>query len=68
MAEFYGNSSKRIRFIDEIGDEFVARKIAADMANVDPKIQPVTFGKKKRRYLDFFQEVKYLKNYPKYLF
>ena len=37
--------------VDEIGDEFVAREIAANMVKVDSKIQPVTFGKKKKKIL-----------------
>ena len=37
--------------VDEIGDEFTARVLAAEMVKVDPKIQPVTFGKKKKRIL-----------------
>ena len=34
-----------------IGDEFVARELAAKMVNIDPKIQPLTFGKKKKKIL-----------------
>ena len=37
--------------MDEIGDEFVARELAAEMVKIDPKIQPVTFGKKKKKIL-----------------
>ena len=37
--------------VDEVGDEFVAREIAAKMVNVDSKIQPLTFGKKKKKIL-----------------
>ena len=36
----------------KVGDEFVARELAAKMVNIDPKIEPLTFGKKKRKYLD----------------
>ena len=37
--------------VDEIGDEFVARDLAAEMVKFDPKIQSVTFGKKKMKIL-----------------
>ena len=40
-----------IRDSDEIGDEFVARELAAEMVNIDPKTQPLTFGKKKKKIL-----------------
>ena len=58
---FTGTQAKELGLVDEIGDEFVARELAAKMVNIDPKIQPLTFGKKKRKYLDLFQEVKSLK-------
>ena len=34
-----------------MGDEFVARELAAKIANIDPKIQPLTFVKKKKKIL-----------------
>ena len=37
--------------VDEIGDEFVAREVAAKMVNIDPKMQPLTFGRKKKKIL-----------------
>ena len=37
--------------VDEIGDEYKAREIAAEMTNTDLKIEPVTIGKKKKRIL-----------------
>ena len=37
--------------IDEVGDEFVARELAAKIVNIDPKIHPLTFGKKKKKIL-----------------
>ena len=37
--------------IDEVGDEFVARELAAKLVNIDPKIKPLTFGKKKKKIL-----------------
>ena len=39
--------------VDEIGDEMVARELAAAMANIDIKIDPLTLGKKKKRILGF---------------
>jgi len=48
---FTGTQAKDLGLIDEIGDEFVAREIAAEMVKIDPKIQPVTFGKKKKKIL-----------------
>ena len=48
---FTGTQARELGLVDEIGDEFIAREIAAKMANIDPKIQPVTFGKKKKKIL-----------------
>ena len=48
---FTGTQAKELGLVDEIGDEFVAREIASDLANLDSKIQPVTFGKKKKKLL-----------------
>ncbi len=48
---FTGTQARELGLIDEIGDEYVARKIASDMANVDLKIDPVTFGRKKKKIL-----------------
>ena len=48
---FTGTQAKELGLVDEIGDEFVARKIAAEMVKVDSKIQPITFGKKKKKIL-----------------
>ena len=44
---FTGTQAKDLGLVDEVGDEFVARELAAKMVNIDPKIQPLTFGKKK---------------------
>ena len=46
---FTGSQAKDLGLVDKIGDEFVARELAAEMARVDPKVQPVTFGKKKKK-------------------
>ena len=65
---FTGTQAKELGLVDCIGDEFVARELAADMVKIDPKIQPVTFGKKKRKYLDLFLEVKLLRKFFKIYF
>ena len=48
---FTGTQAKALGLVDEIGDEFVARELAAKMVDIDPKIQPLTFGKKKKKIL-----------------
>ena len=48
---FTGSQGKELGLIDEIGDEIVARELAADMAKIDKKIDPLTFGKKKKKIL-----------------
>ena len=48
---FTGTQAKDLGLVDKIGDEFVARELAADMVKIDPKIKPVTFGKKKKKIL-----------------
>ena len=48
---FTGTQAKELGLVDEIGDEFDAREIAAKMVSIDPKIQPITFGKKKKKIL-----------------
>ena len=37
--------------VDEIGDEYKAREIAAEMTKTDLKIEPLTIGKKKKKIL-----------------
>ena len=48
---FTGTQARELGLIDEIGDEFVARQIAAKMVDIDSKIEPLTFGKKKKKIL-----------------
>ena len=48
---FTGTQALELGLIDKVGDEFVARELAAEMVNIDPKIQPLTFGKKKKKIL-----------------
>ena len=48
---FTGTQAKELGLVDEIGDEFKAREIAAELANIDIKIDPLTLGKKKKKIL-----------------
>ena len=48
---FTGTQAKELGLVDEVGDEYVARELAAKMVNIDPKIVPLTFGKKKKKIL-----------------
>ena len=48
---FTGSQAKELGLVDEIGDEFEARELAANLAKIDPKIPPLTFGKKKKKIL-----------------
>ena len=48
---FTGTQAKELGLVDDIGDEFLARKVAAEMANIDIKIDPVTISKKKKKIL-----------------
>jgi len=48
---FTGTQAKELGLVDEVGDEFVARELVAKMVNIDPKIEPLTFGKKKKKIL-----------------
>ena len=48
---FTGTQAKELGLVDDIGDEFLAREVAAEMANIDIKIDPVTISKKKKKIL-----------------
>ena len=48
---FTGSQAKELGLVDEIGDEYKAREIAAEMTNTDLKIEPLTIGKKKKKIL-----------------
>mgnify|MGYP001199164128 CR=1 FL=1 len=48
---FTGTQAKDLGLIDEIGDEVDARQLAAEMANIDSKIEPLTIGKRKKKIL-----------------
>jgi len=48
---FTGSQAKELGLVDELGDEYKARELAAEMTNVDVKIEPLTIGKKKKKIL-----------------
>jgi len=48
---FTGSQARDLGLVDDIGDEFFAREVAAEMANIDIKIEPVTISKKKKKIL-----------------
>ena len=48
---FTGSQAKELGLVDEIGDEYKAREIAAEMTKTDLKIEPLTIGKKKKKIL-----------------
>ncbi len=48
---FTGSQAKELGLVDEIGDEYKAREIAAEMAGIDIKVEPLTIGKKKKKIL-----------------
>ena len=48
---FTGTQALTLGLVDEIGDEYKAREIAAEMTNTDIKIEPLTIGKKKKKIL-----------------
>ncbi len=48
---FTGSQAKELGLVDEIGDEYKAREIAAQITNTDLKIEPLTIGKKKKKIL-----------------
>ena len=39
MEEFLLDSSTRLSLVDKVGDEYVARELAAEMVNVNPKVK-----------------------------
>ena len=48
---FTGDQAKQLGLVDEIGDEEHARVIAAKLANLDEKLQPVTLRRPKRKLM-----------------
>ncbi len=50
---FTGVQAKELGLVDEIGDENDARLLAAKLADLDEKLQPITLGKPKKKLLAF---------------
>ncbi len=50
---FTGEQAKGLGLVDEVGDEDDARIIAAKLAEIDEKLQPITLGKPKKKILGF---------------
>tara|TARA_Y100001970_G_C14257267_1_gene876438 strand:+ start:3194 stop:3967 length:774 start_codon:yes stop_codon:yes gene_type:complete len=48
---FTGSQAKELGLVDELGDEIIAREIAADLADLDKELMPITIGKKKKKLL-----------------
>ena len=48
---FTGEQAKELGLVDELGDEDDARKLAAKLANIDEKLEPITLGKPKKKLL-----------------
>ena len=50
---FTGEQAKELGLVDELGDENHARIVAAKLADIDEKIQPITLGRPKKKILGF---------------
>ena len=50
---FTGVQAKELGLVDEIGDEDDARVIAAKLAEIDEKLEPITLGRPKKKILGF---------------
>ncbi len=50
---FTGAQAKELGLVDELGDEDHARVVAAKLAEIDEKLQPITLGKPKKKILGF---------------
>ncbi len=48
---FTGSQAKELGLVDEVGDENDARLLAAKLANLDEKLQPITLGKPKKKLI-----------------
>ena len=59
---FTGIQAKELGLIDEVGDENDARLLAAKLADLDEKLQPITLGKPKKKFLGFLPGGKILSN------
>ena len=60
---FTGTQAKELGLVDDVGDEFFAREVAAEMANIDIKIDPVTISKKKKKILGIIPGGKFLEKF-----
>jgi len=65
---FTGTQAKELGLVEENGDEIVERELAAKMVNIDPKIQPLTFGKKKKKILGLIPGSKVIETVMKNIF
>ncbi|WP_320664904.1 signal peptide peptidase SppA [Prochlorococcus sp. MIT 1223] len=59
---FTGSQAKDLGLVDEIGDEDHARIVAANLAEIDDKIEPITLGKPKKKILGFLPGSSFLFN------
>ena len=65
---FTGTQAKDLGLVDKVGDEFVARELAAEMVEIDSKIPPVTFGKKKKKILGLIPGSKIIEKVINHIF
>ncbi len=59
---FTGSQAKELGLIDQIGDENDARLLAAKIAGLDDKLQPITLGKPKKKLLGLLPGSKLIAN------
>ncbi len=59
---FTGAQAKELGLVDEIGDENDARLLAAKLADLDEKLQPITLGKPKKKLIGLLPGGKFLSN------
>ena len=50
---FTGAQAKELGLVDELGDEDHARIVAAKLAGIDEKLQPITLGRPKKKIFGF---------------
>tara|TARA_Y100001968_G_scaffold320565_1_gene353673 strand:- start:8118 stop:8891 length:774 start_codon:yes stop_codon:yes gene_type:complete len=50
---FTGSQAKDLGLVDELGDEDHARVVAAKLAEIDEKLEPITLGRPKKKILGF---------------
>ena len=51
--DFTGAQAKELGLVDELGDEDHARIVAAKLAGIDEKLQPITLGRPKKKIFGF---------------